>query len=308
MNPDNNQNPGAQPVTPSPMGAGPNPTSAPQTSPTPAPQPNPTVTPQANPAPAPQPSPEPTATQPVITTPATNPNPASTNNPTLAQPATNMNNPASTPATAPKSNKNLFIIIGGIVVVILIIVIIAIMMLNSNNSGNSDNKGDQPQTGGTSQDKNDDNKDQATGDSGNLVNPNVGGTMTVGKVSLTYSENWTEDENNVTDTKTIYNTAGDTCFILTMIESDRDYTLDEYAKAMVDAYTTEGYTTSEELKAEELGDTTWQHARMRDNETVNDFWFYINGNEYYTLTRATTATFAILTQEDEAVLNSITIK
>lgn len=288
MNPDNNQNPGMQPGTPSPMGA-----AGPQPNPTPAPQPNPqptTAQPMTEPI-----STQPMATQSMSTQPmATQPTPTQP----MATPAANFN-PA--PATTPKSNKNLFIIIGAVIVVALIAVI-AIIMINSGKS--ESNSGNQTQTGGTNQD----NKDQTTNGSGNMVNPNVGGTLTVGKVSLTYSDSWTEDENSITDTKTIYNASGDTCFILNMVESSKHYTLDEFAQTMADAYTAEGYTTSEELKAEQLGNTTWQHTRMRNSETVNDFWFYINGDQYYTLTRATTATFAILTQEDHAILDSLTIK
>lgn len=194
-------------------------------------------------------------------------------------------------SSARKTNRNLLIIIGCSVAVIIIAIIVAIVLLNSDKS-NQDNT----------------NKDESNNGSSSMVNPNVGGTMSVGKVSLTYSESWTSEKSSDRNTSTICRTTDDPCYVLAMIESEKEYTLDEYAEAMIDVYEEEGYKTKEKLSTQKLNKTDWKHVRMADDEATADFWFYINGDQYYILTRATAAKLTVLDQEDHAILDSLTVK
>lgn len=126
-------------------------------------------------------------------------------------------------SSARKTNRNLLIIIGCSVAVIIIAIIVAIVLLNS----------DKPNQDNT-------NKDESNNGSSSMVNPSVGGTMSVGKVSLTYSESWTSEKSSDRNTSTICRTTDDPCYVLAMIESEKEYTLDKYAEAMIDVYEEEG--------------------------------------------------------------------
>ena len=194
-------------------------------------------------------------------------------------------------SSARKTNRNLLIIIGCSVAVIIIAIIVAIVLLNSD-------KSDQDNT----------NKDESNNGSSSMVNPNVGGTMSVGKVSLTYSESWTSEKSSDRNTSTICRTTDDPCYVLAMIESEKEYTLDEYAEAMVEVYEEEGYKVKEKISTQKLNKTDWKHVRMADDEATADFWFYINGDQYYILSRATAAKLTVLDQEDHAILDSLTVK
>ncbi len=274
-----NQPSGNQPVPPAPTGAA-------------GPEPNPQSTPQPT-----QPTPQATA-QPAAQ--------AATQPTQPAQPAMQPINP--TTPSAPKSNKNLFIIIGAAVIVVLIIAIVAIVAITGNKSNDQGNSGNQNQ-GSSNEDKpGNDSNDNKDDDNSQFVSPNVGGTLTVGRASITYSDRWEEEPSTDKDTKTIYADNDEEAFILALIESDKGLTLDEYAEGMVDVYESEGLELREKLSSQTINGIDWQHARMRDDEAVYDFWFYAQGEQYYMLTLANTGTFTIISYEAQAIIDSLTIK
>lgn len=255
-----------------------------EANPTPQPDPVPQTAPSSQETPVPQATPQ---FNPVDTNAATPVN-------NFTNPATTVTPAANTPAStaAPKSNKTLLIVLGAVVAVVIIALIGVVIATVSNSGGDNNSNGNNNDSNG----------------SGSLVNPNVGGTLTVGDVTLTYSDSWAKDDSSNPAIGVI--TSSSDAMVLSVFESsDSGYTLSEFTQKTIDSYIENGYTISIEPEIQNLNGYDWEYVRVKDSSDTIDLWFYVNkGSQYYVIARSTDSVFKTIPAETQAVLDSITIR